>query len=135
MESAALPAKPTEPTSPSSQPGAKLDAAITVKPTVVELVKLPDMAVTVRVAVPVVAVLLAKRVSVLEPEAGLGLNNAVTPLGKVERDKVTLLVKPFSGVTAIVVAPLPPCGTLKLLGDADSVKFGPGFTVSETAAV
>jgi hypothetical protein len=40
--------------------------------------------------------------------AGFGLNDAVTPLGKPDADKVTPLLKPFRGVTVIVVVPLLP---------------------------
>ena len=54
---------------------------------------------------PVVAVLLAVSVRVLEPVAGFGLNDAVTPLGKPDADKLTPLLKPFCGVTVIVLVP------------------------------
>jgi hypothetical protein len=90
---------------------------------------------TVTIADPVVATLLAISVNVLEPVDGFGLNNAVTPLGRPDADNVTLPVKPFSGVTLIVVAPLPPCGIPKVLSSEESVKFAPGFTVTETVAV
>jgi hypothetical protein len=62
----------------------------------VELVRLPEVPVTVRATAPVAAVLVAVRVSVLEVvAAGFGLNEAVTPLGRPERDKLTLPLKPF----------------------------------------
>src|SRR5207245_11162187 len=115
-----LPATPTEPTSPSVQTQGKqqFTAAVTVKATVVDFVKLPEVPVTVTVTgPPVVAVLLAIRVNVLEDVAGFGLNKAVTPLGRPEADKLTLPVKPFCGVTAIVLVPLAPCVMLKLPGD------------------
>ena len=60
-----------------------------------ELVRLPEIPVTVRATAPVVAVLVAVRVSVLEVVAGFGLNDAVTPLGRPEADKLTLPLKPF----------------------------------------
>jgi hypothetical protein len=101
----------------------------------VEFVKLPDVPVIVTVAGPGVATLLAITVSVLEPVVGFGLNKAVTPFGKPKTDKPTLLLKPFCGATVIAVMPLPPCGIPKLFGDAKSVKFGPGVTVTETVAV
>jgi hypothetical protein len=93
---------------------------------VVVLVKLPDTPVMVTVTVPVVAVLLAIRVNVLVLAVLLlpvlvGLNDAVTPLGRAEADKLTLLLKPFCGVTVTVLAPLPPCVSVKLFGDAESV--------------
>jgi hypothetical protein len=131
----AFPATPTVPTSLSSQPEAKPVAANTVKPSVMECVKPPDAPVTVTVAIPVVAMLLAIRVNVGEPVVGFGLNSAVTPLGRPVIEKVTLPLKPFCCVTLIVVAPPPPCEIPTLLGDAESAKFGPGVTVTETAAV
>jgi hypothetical protein len=98
-------------------------AAVTVKVTVVVLVKPPDVPVTVTVAVPVAAVLLAVRVNVLVLAVLLGLNNAVTPPGRPDADKLTLPVKPFCGATAIVLAPLAPCTIVKLLGDPERVKL------------
>ena len=135
MAKLALPATPTAPISLSNQPGEKSLAAKTVSESVVEFANVPHVPVTVTVAGPVVATLLAISVNVLEPGVGFGLNKAVTPLGKPETDKVTLLLKPFCGATAIAVMPLPPCGIPKLLGDAESVKFGPGVIVTETVAV
>src|SRR5581483_6410171 len=46
--------------------------------------------VIVTVTVPVAAVLLAVKVNVLVPVVGLGLNDAVTPLGNPEADRSTL---------------------------------------------
>ena len=96
------------------------------------LVKLPEVPVTVTVAVPVVAVPLAVSVNVLVLVVLVGLNDAVTPLAK-----LTLPVKPFCGVTVIVLVPLAPCTTVRLPGDAEWVKFGTGagLTVTETLAV
>ena len=59
-------------------------------------------------AVPVVAVLLAAKVSVLVAVAEAGLNEAVTPDGRPDADRLTLLVNPFCGVTVIVFVPLLP---------------------------
>ncbi len=67
--------------------------------------KLPDVPVTVTVAVPVVAVALAVSVSVLVLVAGLGVNAAVTPLGKPDAERLTLPLKPFAGVIVIVLVP------------------------------
>jgi hypothetical protein len=58
-------------------------------------VRLPDEPVIVTVAVPVVAVPLAASVTVLVAVAGLGLNDAVTPLGRPDADRLTLPLKPF----------------------------------------
>jgi hypothetical protein len=94
----------------------------------------------VTAAVPVVAALLAVSVNVLLLgvlllAVLLGLNDAVTPLGRPDADKLTLLLKPFCGVTVIVLAPLVPCVIVKLLGEANRVKFPTGFTVRESVAV
>ena len=94
---------------------------MTVKVTAVVCFKPPDVPVIVTVAVPVVAVSAAISVNVLEVLAGFGLNAAVTPLGRPEAEKVTLPLKPYCGVTVIVLPPLVPCVTLRLLGDAEMV--------------
>jgi len=91
--------------------------------TVVVLVKPPDIPVMVTEAVPVAAVPLAVRVNVLVLVVLLGLNDAVTPLGRPDADKLTLPLKPFCGVTVMVLTPLAPCVMLRLLGDAERVKF------------
>jgi len=93
---------------------------------------LPDEPVTVTVNVPVVAVLLAVNVNVLVVVVLLGLNDAVTPLGRPDADKPTLPLKPFCGVTVMVLAPLVPCATVKLLGEAERVKFAGGVTGAPT---
>jgi hypothetical protein len=87
----------------------------------VVLVKPPDVPVMVTVTVPVAAVPLAVSVNVLVLVVLLGLNNAVTPLGKPDADKLTLLLKPFCGVTVMVLAPLLPWTTLRLLGEVERV--------------
>jgi len=103
---------------------------VTVRVIAVVCVKAPDVPVMVAVTVPVVAALLAVSVTVLVAVAGLGLNDALTPLGSPDVDKFTPPLKPFWGVTVIVLVPLPPWMMLTLLGDAESVKFGWGVTVS-----
>ena len=45
----------------------------------------------------------------------------MTPLGSVEGDRVTLPVKPFCGETVMVLEPLLPWVTVRLLGEADRV--------------
>ncbi len=62
--------------------------------------KVPDVDVPliVTVNVPPAALLLAVNVTVLLVVGGftvIGLNDAVTPLGRPEADKVTPLLKPF----------------------------------------
>ena len=117
----ALPAKPTAPISPSLHTEGSVGTDWTVREIVAVFVKLPEVPVTVTVTVPVVAVLLAVKVSVLLLAVLVGLNDAVTPLGRPDADKLTLLLKPFSGVTVMVLAPLVPCTTVKLLGEAERV--------------
>jgi len=77
----------------------------------------------VTVTVPVVAVLLAVRVSALVLVVLLGLKGAVTPAGSPETDKLMVPLKPPSRVTLMVLAPLDPCGIVKLFGDAERVKL------------
>ena len=84
-------------------------------------VKVPDEPVTVTVTVPVAAVLLAASVNVLVFAVLLGLNDAVTPLGRPDADKLTLLLKPFCGVNVMVLVPLVPCTIVRLFGDAERV--------------
>src|SRR5258707_6290058 len=69
------------------------------------LVKVSDVPLMVTVDVPVVAAALAVSVNVLVLVVLFGLNEAVTPLGKPEADKVTLPVKPFSA--RAVMRPMP----------------------------
>lgn len=96
----------------------------------------------VTVAVPVAAVALAVSVNVLgDPLATLvGLNAAVTPLGKPEAARVALPVNPFSAVSEIeLVPPAPPCVIVTLPGDAARVKLGfcvdPGQPFTRLAAL
>ncbi len=77
----------------------------TVRLIVVVCIKLPESPVTVTVAMPVAAVALAVKVRVLLLVAGLGLNAAVTPLGKPDAESVTFPLKPFIGVMVIVLVP------------------------------
>jgi hypothetical protein len=100
--------------------------------TVALFVRVLEVPVMVTVKVPMLAAPLAVKVSVLVLVVLAGLNDAVTPLGKPEADKFTLALKPFCGVTVIVLVPLAAWKTLKLLGDADSVKLPTLFTVRET---
>ena len=94
---------------------------VTVRVIAVVCVNAPDVPVMVTVTVPMAAVLLTASVNVLVAVTGLGLNDAVTPLGKPEADKLTLPPKPFWGVTVIVLVPPLPCVKLRLVGDADRV--------------
>src|SRR5437899_1619056 len=88
---------------------AKIGSALSGTETEVVVVKPPVIPVTVTGNVPAAAVLLAARVIVLEDVAGFGLNDALTPPGRPEADKLTLLLNPFSGATVIVLVPPAPC--------------------------
>jgi len=103
----------------------KFPVGFTLRVIVVWCVTLPDVPVTDTVTAPMAAVLLAVNVKTLVPAVLLGLKDAVTPLGRPAADKLTLPVKPFSGVTVIVLAPLVPCAIVTLAGEAESEKFGP----------
>jgi len=71
-------------------------------------VKLPDVPETVTVKPPEGAVLLAATVNVLVPVVLAGLKKAFTPVGKPDAVKLTLLAKPFWGVTVMVLTLLDP---------------------------
>src|SRR6266849_5075852 len=93
-------------------------AAVTVRLIVVECVRFPEVPVIATVAVPVAAVPLAVNVSVLVAVAGLALNDAVTPFGRPEAERLTLLLKLFCGVMVMVLGPFAPWTMLRLLGEA-----------------
>jgi hypothetical protein len=108
--------------------------AVTVRLIAVVVVKVPEVPVMATLTVPVVAVLLAVSVKVLEVIVLVvltGLNEAVTPAGKPEADKVTLPLKPFCGVTEMVLVPLAPCTTLILPEEAERKKPGTGPPVGQ----
>ena len=97
---------------------------LTVRVIVAVCVKPPEVPVMVTREFPVVAVLLAASVSMLVLIVLGELNVAVTPLGTPEADRATLPVKPPDGATVIVLVPLAPCVTVRLLGIAESLKSG-----------
>ena len=74
---------------------------------------------------PIVATALAVNVNVLVTVAGFVLNEAVTPLGKPDADKLTLPLNPFCGVIVIVLPPRVPCVMVTLPGEAEREKLGP----------
>jgi len=92
-----------------------------VRETVVVCNNPPDAPETVTVTVPVAAVLAAVSVNVLVLAVLLGLKDAVTPFGRPDADKLTPALKPLCGVTVMVLAPLVPWTTLRLLGEAERV--------------
>ena len=93
---------------------------------------MPEVPVIVIPTVMLAAVLLAASVNVLVPALEIGLNVAVMPVGKPGGVKLTVPgLKPPVGVIVIVLVPLEPGETVRLLGEAESEKFG----VVETAEV
>jgi len=57
-----------------------------------------------------------------DPEVPVTVNVAVTPAGRPEATRATSLENPPTSVTVMVVATEPPWVTVRLLGEADSVK-------------
>ena len=81
---------------------------LTARFKLVWFVMVPDEPVTVIVNVPTAAAALVVSVNVLALSVLLGLNDAVTPLGRPEIDKLTVPVNPFSGVTVIAALAVAP---------------------------
>ena len=92
---------------------------------VVTATREPDVPLTVMVALPVTAVLLAVKVRIVPEVDEVGLNVAVTPLGSPLAEKDTLLVKPPDGITLIADVPLAPWLIVTLLGLAESPNAAP----------
>ena len=97
--------------------------AFTVSEIVVVCVSEPEVPVMVTALVPVAALELAVSVTTLVDVAGLVPKVAVTPAGNPEADKLTLPLKPFEGVTVIVLLPLLPWVMVTAEGETDSEKF------------
>lgn len=89
-------------------------------------VKLPEVPVMVTGKVPTAAVPAAVRVRVLVVVVMLGLNDAVTPAGKPDADKLTLPLKPNCGVMVMVFVLIVPCVMVMLLREVEREKFGDG---------
>lgn len=93
------------------------------------------------VDVPATAVLAAVKVRVELPEPGaamdVGLNAAVTPEGRPLAESETAELKPPETVVEIVLVPLLPAATERLVGDALRAKFGAvaAFTVTGITVV
>jgi hypothetical protein len=109
----------------------KLPLVFTVKAIVVELPKKPEVPLMVTLTTPTAAVALEVNVTVLVLVVLAGLNVAVTPLGRPVADSLTALLKPFTGMTVIVLVPTLPCVIVRLLGDAVSENPGIGPPVGQ----
>jgi len=105
---------------------------LTVSEIEVALLRLPDVPLMLMVTIPGAAVPVALSVNVLAPVVLPGLNEAVTPLGKPDADKLTLPLNPFCGTTVMVLVPVPPCRIVNEAGWAESPKVGIGVTVNDT---
>ena len=81
----------------------KFAEGTTVNDTVVVFARIPDVPVTVTGKVPVAAPEDVVSVNRVAAVAGFGLNEAATPLGKPDAVNVTLPLKPFCGVTVMVL--------------------------------
>ena len=67
--------------------------------------------------------LLAVNVRVLVVVVLLGLREAVTPVGRPDKARLIVPLKPPCRATVMVLVPVEPCGTVRLLGDAEIVKL------------
>ena len=90
--------------------------------TVVVALNEPEVPVMVSVYCPRLAALVAVSVNVLDPIAGFGAKEAVTPLGRPDTERFTLPVNPFWGVTFKEDVAEVPWPTLRLF--PQSVKLG-----------
>jgi hypothetical protein len=109
--------------------------AVTVRAIVAVWLSVPDLPVIVTVNVPTGAEALAASVTTIVPAVPPGANDAVTPLDRPDTVRFTLLLKPFSAVPVIVLAPLLPCAMLRLAGDTERVKSGGAVIVSNIVAL
>ena len=97
---------------------------VTVSASLTVLDRLPEVPVTVMLAVPGDAELLTVSVNRLLVTALAGPKDAVTPVGRPEMLNATVPVKPFCGLTVIVVLPVLPAAIERL--DVDAVRPNPG---------
>ncbi len=88
------------------------------------LLKLPEVPVTVTGKVPMDAAPVEERVKRLVAVAGLAPKLALTPLGRPDATRFTLLLKPFRGLIVMVLEPAAPWRKIRLEGDAERVKLG-----------
>ena len=94
----------------------RLTAAVWVSPLLVP--------VTMTLAMPIVAALLAEKVSVLLPVEDTAPKLAVTPVGRPLALNATVPVKPLSALTVIVSVAVAPRATVTLADEDTSAKSG-----------
>jgi hypothetical protein len=99
---------------------------LTVSVMVALLLRLADVPVMVIENVPITAPFVADKFKRLVAVAGFVPKLAVTPLGRPETIRLTGLVKPFRGLTLMVVEPAAPWRKVKLAGEAERVNPGCG---------
>jgi hypothetical protein len=99
------------------------EGAATVRVKVVDAVRLPEVPVSVTVAFATGAEPLAVKVSVLLEVAGFREKDAVTPAGRPERERLTVPLNPYSGVTLTEAEVVLPWPTLRLVY-VETVKVG-----------
>jgi hypothetical protein len=75
--------------------GGVIPGPMTVSARLVVVFNEPDVPVTVTLYIPVATELLTVRVNALVPVAGLGVKDAVTPVGSPDAARFTLPVKPL----------------------------------------
>jgi hypothetical protein len=109
--------------------GVQLLLLPTTTETAVLALRLPETPLMLTGYVPVAAEALAEKVSALDPVVGLVPNEAVTPDGTPEADKVTLPVNPPEGVMVIVSLAVPPWDKFTVGADGFRVKLAPLPTV------
>ncbi len=81
---------------------------VTVSVSLTVLVRLPDVPMIVIVVGPAVAEAATVSVRVLLVVAAAGLKDAVTPAGRPDAASVTVPLKPFCGLTVMVLVPVVP---------------------------
>jgi hypothetical protein len=88
------------------------------------LVNAPEVPVIVTVADAAAAELVATSVRVLAVSVLVGLNDAVTPAGNPDTERLTALLKPCCGLTVMVLVPLVPAAMESAETDEDRLKAG-----------
>jgi hypothetical protein len=118
-------------------PAVKVGSAVIVNAMLVDALNALEAPVMVTVTgVEVMAAeVAAVRVSTWVPAVEPAAKDAVTPLGKAVAEREIVPEKPPTSIGVIVVVPLPPWATDTVVGEADSVKPGATFTVTDPLPV